>query len=389
MERVFAFTDEYGSFGWRLDSPDVSTHFIITSIIIEESKVDDVRNQADDIRRRFFQTGEIKSKNVGKDHRRRKLILNELMKLDFTIFPVVIDKRSMTQYKGLQYKKSFYKFMNNIVHKELRKAFNNLTVVADEIGNNDYMESFKKYFEEHSEPFNLFGESELWFEDSKSDPLVQIADFISGTLAYVYDEHKKNKNAPNYLKIIDSKLTYVRLYPKEYHNFQINGSVVASDYDEEIAELCFNQAAAFLETNKDIDDPEIKAQCIVLDYLIFRLMNNSTRKYIPTKELMNQLKYMGYKSTSTSTFRLKIICKLRDAGVIIASSQRGYKIPTKESELYDFVDHGVQVVLPMLSRLKRCRDIVKLSTKGRLDLFDHDEYRDVKLFFDSKDNNDI
>lgn len=98
---------------------------------------------------------------------------------------------------------------------------------------------------------------------------------------------------------------------------------------------------------------------------------------------------MGYKSTSTSTFRLKIICKLRDAGVIIASSQRGYKIPTKESELYDFVDHGVQVVLPMLSRLKRCRDIVKLSTKGRLDLFDHDEYRDIKLFFDSKDNNDI
>lgn len=116
------------------------------------------------------------------------------------------------------------------------------------------------------------------------------------------------------------------LFAKEYHNFQINGSVVASDYDEEIAELCFNQAAAFLETNKDIDDPEIKAQCIVLDYLIFRLMNNSTRKYIPTKELMNQLKYMGYKSTSTSTFRLKIICKLRDAGVIIASSQRGYKM---------------------------------------------------------------
>lgn len=32
MERVFAFTDEYGSFGWKLDSPHVSTHFIITSI---------------------------------------------------------------------------------------------------------------------------------------------------------------------------------------------------------------------------------------------------------------------------------------------------------------------------------------------------------------------
>ena len=154
MERVFAFTDEYGSFGWNLDSLDVSTHFIITSVIIEESKVGHVRKQADEIRKRFFQTGEIKSKNVGKNHRRRQLILSELMKLDFKIFPVVIDKRSMSHYKGLQYKKSFYKFMNNIVHKELRKAFSNLTVVADEIGNNDYMASFKKYFEEQSEPFN-------------------------------------------------------------------------------------------------------------------------------------------------------------------------------------------------------------------------------------------
>ena len=167
--------------------------------------------------------------------------------------------------------------MNNIVHKELRKAFSNLTVVADEIGNNDYMASFKKYFEEHSEPFNLFGESELCFEDSKSDPLVQIADFISGTLAYVYDEHKRDENSPNYLKIIESKLTYVRLYPKEYHTFQINGSVVASDYDEEIAELCFKQAAAFLDKNKSSEDLEIKAQCIVLDYLLFRLIPDRYR----------------------------------------------------------------------------------------------------------------
>ena len=104
MERVFAFTDEYGSFGWNLDSLDVSTHFIITSVIIEESKVGHVRKQADEIRKRFFQTGEIKSKNVGKNHRRRQLILSELMKLDFKIFPVVIDKRSMSHYKGLQYK---------------------------------------------------------------------------------------------------------------------------------------------------------------------------------------------------------------------------------------------------------------------------------------------
>lgn len=41
--------------------------------------------------------------------------------------------------KGLQYKKTFYKFMNNIVHRELRRAFEKITIVADEIGGNEYI----------------------------------------------------------------------------------------------------------------------------------------------------------------------------------------------------------------------------------------------------------
>lgn len=387
MGKVYAFTDEYGSYGWQLDNPDVSTHFIITAIIIEESNLDRLRTETENIRKKFFQTGEIKSSKVGSNHRRRITIINELLKLDFNIFPVVIDKRSISHYPGLKFKKSFYKFMNNIVHKELRKAFSNLTVVADEYGSNDYMKSFKEYFLNHSEPKNLLRESELIFEDSKSDVLVQIADFISGTLAYVYDAHKKSDKSPNYLQVLKNKISYVRLYPKEYTNFCLNGSVVAEDYDENIAELCFKQAALFLNSHEQSDDPEIRAQCVVLDYLLFRLMNNSTRKYIPTKELKNQLIYMGLKEMSTSTFRLKVICKLRDANVIIASSPKGYKIPTKEAELYDFIDHGAQVVIPMLWRLKKCRDIVKLSTLGELDLLDHDEYKALKDFFDLQDEN--
>ena len=34
MELVYAFTDEYGAFGWDIQNPSVSTHFIITAIII-------------------------------------------------------------------------------------------------------------------------------------------------------------------------------------------------------------------------------------------------------------------------------------------------------------------------------------------------------------------
>ena len=32
MEKVYAFTDEYGAFGWEIDNPSVSTHFCGTSL---------------------------------------------------------------------------------------------------------------------------------------------------------------------------------------------------------------------------------------------------------------------------------------------------------------------------------------------------------------------
>lgn len=385
MERVYAFTDEYGSHGWDLANPSVSTHFIITAVIVEESKLADIRLKAEAIRKKHFQTGEIKSSRVGNKHARRLKILQDILTLDVMFFPVVIDKSEVQHFKGLRWKKSFYKFMNERVHFDLRRAFSNLTVVADSMGSNEYMDSFIKYFDEHSEPVNLLGESSLMFEDSKGDVLIQIADFISGTLAYVYDLHKQDSNAPDYLNILASKITYVRFYPKTFEQFIHDPLGMPHEYDETIARLCHKQAAMFLDKHKEDEDEEIKAQCIVLEYLLFRMMNNHYRGYISTKELKNQLEYTGVQHMSISTFRLKIICKLRDAGVIISSSSKGYKIPSNEAEIYDFINHGNQVVLPMLWRLKKCRDLVKLATNGQVDLLEHDEYKDLKAFFDLKD----
>ena len=130
-------------------------------------------------------------------------------------------------------------------------------------------------------------------EDSKGDVLIQIADFISGTLAYVYDLHKKDSNAPDYLKILASKITYVRFYPKTFEQFIHDPLGMPHEYDETIARLCHKQAAMFLDKHKEDEDEEIKAQCIVLEYLLFRMMNNHYRGYISTKELKNQLEYTG------------------------------------------------------------------------------------------------
>ena len=75
---------------------------------------------------------------------------------------------------------------------------------------------------------------------------------------------------------------------------------------------------------------------------------------------------------------------MRDEGVIIASSspKKGYKIPATKAELYDFINHGTKIILPMLERLKKCRDTIKLGTANQLDLFEKTEYSNLKKYFD-------
>lgn len=212
---------------------------------------------------------------------------------------------------------------------------------------------------------------------------LQLADLISGTLSYVFDRHKRADDTPAYLEILKEKTIRIEMYPKTYDTYILENSAIAEDYDEEIAKLCFAQAVKFIERNADEHDPEIVAQVIVLQYLLFRFMNNDTRGYIYTQELKNQLANTELRGIKDQTFRMRIIGKLRDEGVIIASSQRGYKIPSRQAELYDFINHDAKIVIPMLARLKKCRDLVKLGTVNGIDLLAHPEYRQLQAFFDS------
>jgi len=172
------------------------------------------------------------------------------------------------------------------------------------------------------------------------------------------------------------------LYPKTHDTYVLENSAIAEDYDMNIAKLCFAQAAKFVEHNADDPDPEVKAQVIVSQYLLFRFMNNDTRGYIYTRELKDQLSNTELRWISDTAFRARIIGKLRDKDVIIASSQKGYKIPSKRAELYDFINHDAKIVIPMLARLKKCRDLVKLGTANDLDLLDRAEYAQLRAYFD-------
>lgn len=378
MDRILAYTDESGAYGWDFDQPNVSTHFVIASVIVKEKDIITLQDSLETIRKKYFGNAEMKSKSIGHNYKKRRSILSDISGLPYTIFAVVFDKRKMTNYNGLHYKQPFYKFLNNIVHKELRRAFTDIVVMADEIGGSDYMQSFSSYFRSKSDIPTLFGDASFYFNKSDSNVCIQLADIVAGTIARKYDGLYRNETVTDFIPIISSKITRIQLYPQTYENYQIENSAIAQGYDRDIANICLKQAVEFVERNKNSKSPDIQAQIIVLDYLLFRFINNDLRKYIPTKELQSQLSTTDYGNISTQSFRNKIIAKLRDEGVIIASSSTGYKIPSKRSELFDFINHGTTIIYPMISRLRKCRDLIKLGTANELDLFEYIENEDLR-----------
>lgn len=262
----------------------------------------------------------MKSSHIGKNHERRKRVIAKLLPLKFNVFSIVFDKSKMLGYPGLRFKKSFYKFINNIVHKELRRAFSKITIVSDEIGGSDYMKSFSNYVESKMDIPNLFGEADFLFESSQNDVIIQLADLVCGTIAFVFDRHRKTKDTPNYVRMLNSKIIRIQEYPHTIDNYVVDNSAIAEEYDKTIANLCLKQAVEYIQRNENSEEEEIQERIIVLQYLLFRFMNNDLRAYISTKELKNQLRYAGYGDISTQTFRTRIIGKLRDNGVIISGS---------------------------------------------------------------------
>ncbi len=60
---------------------------------------------------------------------------------------------------------------------------------------------------------------------------------------------------------------------------------------------------------------------------------------------------------------------------LIASSNKGYKLPANIGDIYDYFNLSNLIVKPLIQRMKLCRDKVNLATKGEVDLFKNDEFR--------------
>lgn len=384
MEKIHVFLDESGAFGFDFSKPKCTTHVIIAAVLVNESDLHFVSDEIEKLRKKYFQSGEIKSSNLkDKNYKKRIELLRSICSLPIHFALLIVDKRKIYDDSHIRkFKKTFYKFIYQQLYADLLNSIKNIAIHPDEIGGKQDLEEFSRYYYRKAEVYSLFHDIDFAFDDSKNSLLVQVADLVAGSIAKNIDL-TRNSNVDNtdYLSLLKSKIIYRKDFPWSTEVF-FQEAKFDSAADKEIAELSLRMVDQFCYNHSGSDDIDIKQQIAILQYLRFRFVQNQFRRYIRTSELMHHLVNSGFDKMSVSTFRMKIIAKLRDEGVILASSANGYKIPSKVSEVYDFINHGKNVILPMLNRLKKCNDTIRLATNNSINLFERAEYKELADLLD-------
>lgn len=374
-----AYIDESGNFGFDFDKQGTSKFFILCAVIVKDTDIPRITNEIEIVKHNNgIQNNELKSSSIGgKDGRRRK-ILAELLQIDFQVMLLIVNKQELFKDSPLTtYKDSFLKNIHQQLYSLMYQAYPKLKIIEDQTGRTEFQISFRKYVENHRPTLNLFNEYDFDFIDSKDSILIQLADFIAGSISRTLN----GTETYNYIQLLKGKIMRLENFPKINEPFYTPSSDQV-DFDKSIFGLSLHTANNFIEEFQNDKSQEKQLQREVLKILIFYVLNINSTKFVSSAQLIKNLEnYPGKRITNNYLYR-RIIAPLRDSGVILASSPDGYKIPVSKRDIQTYLLQTHNVVSPMLHRIELCRNLVKLKTDNKLDVLDHPDFVRYKKYFD-------
>lgn len=377
-EIQYAFLGEYGDYDFDFEKKDVSTHLIIVCILVKESQIKRLEQEIDPILQGSFKSGKINWEELIQNPKRTLQILSDFQDLPFNIYANVIDKRKIREDSGITFKKTFFKYVNRLVYADLYQTFEQLDFVTDEQDPKEYLHEFKKYVKSTSIP-DLFHYSSFGFNSGRSPVLLHLSELFAGMIARGYDQGFYSIHYNSFYQAIKNKMISINLLPYDYNHFlyHYHSEHQECQYDKTIIKQSVNLSYKYIEKNRKSEEPDEKIRIDLLKFLLFNLKENPN-EYVFTQEILDNLNAIRENKINHHYFRSNIVSKLRDHGVLIASSHKGYKLPVCLNDLYDFVNLSSLTIYPMIQRISKCRDQILLATNHEIDILDQKEYRYLK-----------
>lgn len=364
-----AFIDESGND--NLASPEANTYFIITAVIQKANQIEIPMKSLETIRTKYFQTGEMKSVKIANKHHKRKQILDDINLAGIKHVTLIINKSSIDPSSGLQYKKSFRKFLPAKIYKLLFSAYENIKIISDEHGSQEFMQSVKTYL--LNKEISLFEYQEFSFASSREEIFIQTADIISGSWRKILDPEVESDIKSELKSSLLKNSLLFQVWPPEYNHYSLD--ISGDDVEDEIIRtFCLRQVVNFqrdnqhraFENTKDASDTALRLD--VIDFLYNQCVAHENENFITAKKIVIYLKNIGYEKIGNRKLSNIVFSYLRDHGVIVSSGNRGYKIPTSVKDILEYVITTDEKTIPMIRRLHHAREQIALASKGNLDI---------------------
>lgn len=378
FQHHWAFIDESGNESLLTENHGVSDNFVISAVIVEDAGLDLLSSSIESIRKIHFQSGEMKSSSIGNEHTRRLRILENLANTKLSYITLIVDKNEIQKNSGLQFKKSFRKFITGMVYNRLYRTFPNITVISDQHGGEFFMSSVKTYVEKYHKP-SLFDKQDFLFRNSSDEILIQAADFIAGTWAKISDESIDSEIRKDFKEIIKTNAIFIDHWPPSTNSI-FPPTEDKSHLNSVVRQYCYNQIHIYILKNQDksdLDEEEKAEEAMRIETIRFLLHKNeflADNEFLYSHEIIEHLQSNGFEKMTPRKLAAIVIAPLRDNGVIISSGSKGYRVPTTVRDIVEFAKTTGEKVLPMLTRLGMAKKQLYLVSNKSLDIVEEAGY---------------
>ena len=359
MYSHYAFVCESGNYGFGFDGEMDTNYFVVTAVLIADNNIENVRKKLDGI--------QIDQTSIESSPKDREEIINQLLALDFQIYCIVIDKKKLHHDGGHGSLKYSFEFMNEMLYQDLFNIHLDIQVYAKD-EDTPYIRSFDNYINERHQP-DLFNRSVFLYENRAENQFIQLTDFISDLIfeTYEYDLSILNK--------LSSKIIRLEKYPVLDLSLNLDNQL-----DDLIATESILAAQNYIKYHKK---SKIQVNVDRMNFLKYLLTQLSIKpnKYIYGQEIIENMRAFSREAISRDYLMSDIIGPLRDAGVLIASTSRGYKIPTSTTDLTDYVEFGSSMALPILRRIEKGRERVLEITNHEFDIIEGEKFEELRNLF--------
>jgi len=347
--RTHAFIDESGS-------PDLSEagHYVITAVVCGGNSLVNNLAKLQEIRDRHCSGAPLKSSRTGSNADLRKAIIGDLAKLDVWIYTAAILKDRIDRNSGLRFRQSMYKYCQRRLFDRIYRHTESISVVADTFGRKDFMESFRRYLDEHFEE-TIFSDKEFAYATPLERPMIQVSDFIGGSI-------RRFSQGDDSRDVVSAIFPRVRILESWPSVPDVELAAEDEALDENIKRHSYGVALRLIDSELE---PILKECC---SYLALDCLGDG--EFVYGGAILNHLKRLGLAEEDRDKDWLmhNVIAKLRDKGAIIVACRDGYKIPESRSDVKRFTEFVAEKTVPYLDRLQRMQESLFLGTSLQYDL---------------------